>query len=222
MNAMAKSNHSKAVDEIQNALSPFLKARGFGVRGRTFNRTTEDVLTQVVNIQMGASDPPRTTYIPGFRENLHGLFTVNLGVYVPEVARHHGGGEARAWVQEYHCCVRARLGEVSGKRRDVWWRAQVDDAVVGDVRSRLEVGGLPFLDRFSTRDRILAEWSDRSENMGASGPPRIVTAIILAERGQKERARSLLAQQAFETRNPGHREYVRKLANELALGSLDG
>jgi len=47
-------------------------------------------------------------------------------------------------------------------------------------------------------------------------------AIILAERGQKERARALLALQVLETRNPGHPDYVRKLAKELAVGSLDG
>src|SRR3989338_4695739 len=100
---MASSNYVEAVDNIQGALRPFLKENGFKVRGRTFNRTTEDGLTQVVNIQMGASDPPGTTHIPGLRENLHGLLTVNLGVYVPEVARHHGGGEAKSWVQDYHC-----------------------------------------------------------------------------------------------------------------------
>lgn len=81
---------------------------------------TEDGLTQVVNLQMGASYPPGTVFIPGLRENLHGLFTVNLGVYVPEVARQHGGGEAKSWVQEYHCCVRARLGELCGDGKEVW------------------------------------------------------------------------------------------------------
>jgi Domain of unknown function (DUF4304) len=171
---------------------------------------------------MGAADPPGTTHIPGLRENLHGLFTVNLGVYVPEVARHHGGGEARSWVQEYHCCVRARLGEVSEEKRDIWWHAQIGGTVVDDVRRCLELGGFPFFDRFSTRDKILAEWNDRSENMGASSPPRIVMAIILAERGRKGRARALLAQQVLETRNPGHPDYVRKLARELAVGGLDG
>jgi uncharacterized protein DUF4304 len=219
---MARSNYAQAVDQIQDALRPFLKDRGFKVRGRTFNRVTEDGLTQVVSVQMGASDPPGTTYIPGLRENLHGLFTVNLGVYVPEVARHHGGGQARSWVQEYHCCVRARLGETWGEKRDVWWHARNDDAVVEDVRRRLEVDGLPFLDRFSSRDKILDEWNGRSENMGASSPPRIVMAIILTERGQKDRARALLAQQVLETRNPGHPDYVRKLATDLAVGSLDG
>ena len=218
---MAKSNYVEAVDQIQGALRLFLKENGFKVRGRTFNRTTEDGLTQVANIQMGASDPPGTTYVPGLRENLHGLFTINLGVYVPEVARYHGGGEAKSWVQDYHCCVRARLGETCGEKKDIWWHARFDDAIVTDLRRRLETGGLSFFERYSSRDNILSEWSNRSENMGTSGPPRIVMAIILAERGEKARARELLAQQALETRNPGHPEYVRKLAERLKLGQLD-
>jgi hypothetical protein len=218
---MGKSSFASAVDDIQSVLRPFLKSFGFKMRGRTFNRATGDGLTQVVSIQMGASDPPGTTYIPGFRENLHGRFTVNLGVYVPEVARHQGGGEARDWVQEYHCCVRTRLGAASGDERDTWWPARSDDAITGDIRRRLAMGGLPFLDRFSTRDRILAEWHDRSENMGASSPPRIVMAIIWAERGEKGRARELLARQVLEARSPGHPDYLRDLANKLGVGRLD-
>jgi hypothetical protein len=58
--------------------------------------------------------------------------------------------------------------------------------------------------------------------MGAGGPPRIVMAIILAEHGRKDEARALLAQQVLETRNPGHPDYVRRLANQLSVGSLDG
>ncbi len=219
---MPRSTYAEAVDEIQSTLRPVLKAQGFKGRGRTFNRVTEDHLTQVISIQMGASDPPGISYIPGLRENLHGLFTVNLGVYVPEVARHHSGGEAKSWVQEYHCCVRARLGEASGEVRDFWWHARAEDAVIEDVRRRLEQAGLPFLNRYATREKILAEWQGRFENMGAGGPPRIVMAIILAERGRKDEARALLAQQVLETRNPGHPEYVRRLANRLSVGSLDG
>lgn len=219
---MPRSNYAQAVDDIQAALRPRLKEREFKVRGRTFNRPTKDGLTQVVSIQMGASDPPGTTYIPGLRPSLHGLFTVNLGIYVPEVARHHGGGEAKSWVQEYHCCVRARLGEAAGQTSDVWWHARAEVAVISDVQRLLEQAGLPFLDRFSTRDQILAEWKDRSENMGASSPPRIVKAIILAERSLNDQARTLLAEQVLETRNPGHPDYVRRLAIQLGVGSLDG
>ncbi len=217
---MTKSTYAQGVDDIQDALRPVLKERGFRVRGRTFNRTTEDGLVQVVRIQMGPSDPPGTTYVPGLRENLHGLFTVNLGVYVPEVARCHGGGEANAWVQDYHCCVRARLAEACGEQRDLWWHARSDEAVITDVQRHLNFGGFSFLERYSTRDKILAEWRECSENMGASGPPRIVMAVILAERGEKERARELLDRQVLETRNPGHPAYVRRLAEKLEVGVL--
>jgi len=191
-----KSSYAQAVDVIQATLGACLKDHRFRVRGRTFNRMTEDVLTQVIGIQMGASDPPGTTYIPGFREDLHGLFTINLGVYVPEVAGHHGGGEAKSWVQDYHCCIRTRLGQASAEQRDTWWQARLDNTVICDVRDRLEEYGLPFLDRYATRDKILAEWADRTETLDASSPPRIVMAIILVGRGAKEAARRLLAQQA--------------------------
>jgi hypothetical protein len=218
---MAKSDFAQAVDRIQLALKPLLRGRGFKVRGRTFNCTTDDGLTQVVNIQMGSSDPPGTTYIPGLREDMHGLFTVNLGVYVPEVARHHMGGEARTWIQDYHCCVRARLGETDGEGQHTWWRAQMSDSLVGELGRGLQLHGFPFLDRFSSRDKILSEWHERSENFSAGSPPRIVMAIILVERGHKDRARELLAQQVLEALNPGHPDYVRELAIQLGLGSVD-
>ena len=126
---MTESDYARSVDEIQDGLRPLLKARGFKARGRTFNRLTEDGLTQVINVQMGSSDPPGTTYHPGLRENLHGLFEI----------------------------------------RNI-------------------------------------------------SPPRIVMAIILAARGEREKAHALLAIQVLETRNPQHPDYVRRLAREPGLG----
>ncbi len=222
---MPKSDHARAVDGIQHALRPFLREHGFTSRGRTFNRRTEDGLTQVVNFQMGRADFRSTTstFFLWLLGSMQGRFTINLGVYVPEVARYHGTGEIDSWIQESHCCVRARLSEVSGGKQDIWWKARADEAVLHEVRHRLERDGLPFLARYATRDRILAELRDRSERFcAASSPPRIVMAILLAERGQKDQARELLARQALEARNPRHRDYVRRLAMELGIGSLDG
>jgi hypothetical protein len=84
--ANEKSDIAKSLDGLQAKLRPVLKDYGFRARGRTFNRTTSDGLTQVVNLQMGRFDPPGTTYVPGLRDNLYGKFTVNLGAFVPEVA----------------------------------------------------------------------------------------------------------------------------------------
>ena len=217
---MASSEFVKAVDFIQSSLRPLLKAHGYKMRGRTFNRITENGLTQVVNLQMGASDPPGTTYIPGLRENLYGLFTINLGVYIPEVAALQGGGKAKAWVQDYHCSIRERLGPVSSSEKDVWWHARGDLAIVHDIQSCLVDFGIPFLERFSTRDLVLAELKGHGANLQYCSVPRIVSAIILAERKETDQARALLSEQTQETHNPRHPEYVRDLAKRMGLGSI--
>jgi len=217
---MIKSDFAKQMDQIQTALRPLLKREGYRVRGRTFNRTTPDGLVQVIALQMGSFDPPGTTYIPGLRDNLYGKFAVNLGVYVPEVAQYHEGGEARAFVQEYNCCVRARL-RTTEPVKDIWWMVRATDDVTSDVANELRNQGFSFLERFESRDKILHELRGLTENTFLN-PPRIVCAIILAKRGEVEEARSLLRAQARETRNPHHPEYVRGLAQRLGLGNLDG
>lgn len=212
---MSKSTQVANADVVQGALHTALKPRGFRKKGRTFNRVTDDGLTQVINLQMGSYDPPGTVHVPGLRENLYGRFTVNLGVYVPEVARMHGGGEAKGVVQEYQCCVRERLGSLAEKR-DVWWLVDAPATVIPDVLARLERDGLPFLERFRSRDSILRELEDpRNETVAV--PHRIVRAIILVERGATAAARDLLAVQALETGNPGHPAYVRSLAERLGI-----
>lgn len=223
---MPKSEFAKAVDDVQRALRPRLKALGFRVRGRTFNRVTDEGLTQVVNIQMGPSDPPGTTYIPGLREDFHGLFAVNLGVYVPEVANLRQY-QVRSWVQEAVCCVRSRLGRSLEDEGSVWWHARNDTAVIEDVWLLLESEGMAFLDRFSTRAKITEEatmWR-RPGTMGAGGDqPRIVMASIFAEQGRMEDARDALRRQIAwaESNHPSHAEHVRGLVSRLGLGRLGG
>ena len=211
----------KELDRIQRALRPALSEHGFKVRGRTFNRVTDDGLTQVVNLQMGASDPPGTTYIPGLRENMHGLFTVNLGVYIPEVAELHGGGPAKSWVQEYYCSIRNRLGPASGSPKDVWWQASASPEVIQDVQLLLLSFGLVFLERFRSRDLVLSELDGKGENLEHCSVPRIVSAIILTRRGKPDAARKLMSAQALESHNNRHHPaYVRDLALRMGLGAV--
>jgi hypothetical protein len=214
---MPASPFVESMNRLQRHVGAELKRIGFRVRERTYNRITDEGLTQVVNFQMGPLDPPGTTYIAGLRENLHGWFTVNLGVYVPEVGLYTSG--AARFVQDYHCCVRQRLGELCPEQRDLWWRISADTDTISELRERLVGHGVPFLDRFGSRDAILQAWSTVTENVGAGTPPRIVKAIILAGRGHFDEAQELLRQQVRETRNPGHSTYVRELALKLGLAS---
>jgi hypothetical protein len=217
-----KSDFAKTLDELQNRLRSTLRDHGFRSRGRTFNRTTSDKLTEVIQFQMGSYDPPGTTYIPGLRENLYGKFTVNLGIFVPEVAQHHGGGRPKSFVQEYHCCIRTRLAVIGPKRRDVWWDISGDPALADELVDRLAQDAFPFFRMFDTRDKILAEWLTVPRSPFAFSPTRIVCAIILTSRGQFDQARALLAAQAKEITSPGHPAYVRGLAERLGLGYLGG
>jgi hypothetical protein len=169
---------------------------------------------------MGASDPPGTTYFPPLRRNMHGLFTVNLGVYVPEVAEKHHGALAKSWVQEYHCCIRERLGQVLGHKADIWWTARAEPKLIEEIRSALVTMGLVFLNRFASRDAILAEIDSSGPSCTWCTSPRIVSAVIRAERGEFAEAKELLAQQVLENRNPGHPHYVRELARKIGLGEL--
>ena len=186
--AKGKSEPAKQMDALQAALRPALQRWGFRGRGRTFNRGTQDGLTQVISLQMGSFDPPGTTPIPGLSRILYGRFAINLGVYIPEVARYHGGGEAKAVVQEYNCCVRARIGGLGPEQSDLWWDLVQGASLAGEIQKRLERDGLPFLERFKSRDAVLHELMSPGGE-AFDRPARIVCGIILATRQRLDEAR---------------------------------
>jgi hypothetical protein len=207
------------MDRMQRRLRPVLSDAGFRTHGRTLNRTTCDGLVQVINFQMGSFDPPGTTYIPGFRENWYGQFWINLGVYVPEVARVHGAGEAKSVVHEYHCCIRTRLHSPEADNGDRAWPITLDEDLLMQLDARLRTYALPYFHELRTRDMVLARWGSATENQPEIAVPRIVCAIILAERGERERARDLLVAQArWASANiPRHREHVIEVATRLGI-----
>jgi hypothetical protein len=73
--------------------APLLKRAGFRKRRHSFNREAEPGIVQVVSFQLG--------------RNLYRRFTINLGVYVPEmVLDEHERRDG--WVNEYNCQLRQR------------------------------------------------------------------------------------------------------------------
>jgi hypothetical protein len=92
MTYMTASTYVKALDDIQKALTGFLKPLGFKRKGRTYNRQVSDGLVQAVNLQMGQF-PIGDYVIPGLRESHYGRFTVNLGVALPAVCASERGRE---------------------------------------------------------------------------------------------------------------------------------
>lgn len=214
---MAKSELVRALDQIQAGLGKVLKAQKYKPKGRAFNFLTPDGLTNVINIQMGSFDPPGTKYIGGLTRNLYGKFTINCGVFVPEISEFTNIKPPPSFIPEHFCCLRARLGKLGPEVADLWWDITDDSQIIDQLTMRIERDALPFFARFQSRDAILAELRKENKASYVGTPPRIICAIILARRGKKEEARELLASQALETRNPGHPTYVRNLANRLEI-----
>ena len=216
---MAKSSQAEKVDAIQAAVHAALKSKGFKKQGRVFNRSTADGLIQVIQLQMGRHDPPGTVHIPKYREDRYGWFTVRLGVYVPEVDRLlRPFDEARRFIHEAYCCIREDLGSLGEEKTHLWWRNDAAAQVIPDLLPRLDRDALPFLDRLGSRDDILRELEASTSVAGPGGPPRIVRAIIIAERGDKAGAKALLARQASEApHDDPHLAYLHSVAARLGI-----
>lgn len=198
----ARVDNSRELKRLQQTLMLDLRALGFDGPARTLNRSTPDGLVHVVDFQIGL-------------RGMAGRFTVNVGVFVPEVAR-YTGASVSVPVEVSSCGIRARLGSLGPEGTDRWWRIRDEAAITRDVRERLHADAMPFLDRFNSRDAILSGLSDERDQRHGS-PPRIVKAVILATRGRAEDARRLLEAQIADTRVTGHVEFVKKLAAELGL-----
>jgi len=206
---------------MQSWLYPHLKQLGFKVKGRTYNRLNANGLTEVINIQLGNSDPPGTTYIPDFTQNMYGLFTINLGVFVPEVHKYLDGWKLGSIIREVNCCVRRRLGSIEQQDEDIWWRLISDPQFFSLMHDTLVKNALPFFERYSTREKILREWEDQVGNTPESGsPPKLVCAMIYLEKGERAAAARLLYEQARDTHISQHRDYVNEIAIRLNLRPL--
>lgn len=216
-----KSDLAKNLDKIQRQLRPLLKQQGFRERGRSFNRTTADGLTHVLAIWMANFDPPGTKHIPGLRSDYYGKFTIDIGVFVPEVHKWTKSYSPREFIREPECCMRRRLGTLKTDFTDVWWDIRTDAAFIDDLQRRLRDTAFPFYERAENRDSILQQCVDSDyERLGFETPPRIVCAIILFERGERDAARSLLRQHIQNSDDhPGHVEYVRGLMERMGLGA---
>ena len=218
---MPRSIAAKEMNELQFRLRPFLEQHGFRMRSRTCNCRTSDGLTHVINFQMGRADPPGTSYIPWFRKNLYGKFTVNIGVYVPEVFCYTHAKDPSSFVAEADCCMRVRLGNLGPEHKDLWWKIQANTKMIAELQLRLRRDAIPFLARFGTRDDLLDELGKIDEAYGPGAPPRVTRAIILAHRGQKETAREVLVTQAIKAARADHTEYLKRLADRLGLEVLN-
>src|SRR6266513_3447983 len=92
-----KSEYVQAMEAVVAATAPVLKKGAFRKRRHAFNRSRESGVVAVLNFQMGSSEPSGSYEIPGFKDNLYGKFTVNLGVAFDEMWKVDLSSALRTW-----------------------------------------------------------------------------------------------------------------------------
>jgi Domain of unknown function (DUF4304) len=161
----------------------------------------------------------------GFRQNLYGKFAVHVGVYVPEFQAYgYAGGGKLSFIHEYDGWVRERLGILGPERQDLWWDLKAVPEQAAEVFRRIERDALPFLAKFETRDAILNPWMQEStleEDIDFSRFTRsrqnLACAIILAVRGRRHEAKSLLRAALLYDPNHPSSARIRSFLEELEL-----
>jgi hypothetical protein len=188
---MSSTPTAEAMKKIVGEAAPMLKAVGFKKRRHTFNRAVEDGLIHLVNFQMGPYDPSgRPEVLAGIRLNLHGLFTVNLGVFVPEMDR--GGPPLSSWINDYNCQLRKRIGELMPEQNDVWWPLDFEPSQQQAIHA-LQDFGLPWIDQFTERQVIIDVFrSDDEEALGMTPAAALDIADLLLATGHTEAAEQVV------------------------------
>lgn len=213
------------LDEIQSKIGNSLQQLGFKRKGRTFRRETDTEVLQIIAFQAGPFEigPPLPPEVSHLRPDLYGMFTINLGVFVPEIhERTNPPISMNRVICDAHCSIRTRLPHIV-EGEEFWWPIlDCTEEDVEDITALLLHVGIAFLDRFRTRELIVRDWISANERIG-----RLDVAMILLRRGDKLGATRLFADHLRKSEMEGsepfrqnHRWYVRELAMKLGLGEL--
>jgi len=99
------------------------------------------------------------------------------------------------------------------------------EVLIDEIGSLLINVGVPFLDRFRSRDRVVEDWVAFNENeLSITLVARLDVAMILLKRGDTVGAKKLFQDhlQIYlrKPSNANHGTYVRELAQKVGLGDL--
>jgi hypothetical protein len=218
---------AQAMESVVALTLPLLKRAGFRKRRHGFNRTSEPGLVQVVSFQMGPFEPPgpgsemniAAREQLGMAGNLYGSFTVNLGVYVHEMAI-ETWERKDGWVNEYNCQLHKRLGALMEPSADRWWSLDDPTAAHHAIDHALDTAGLPWLNGLASREAILREYDEKGRfaiGLSPAGPLKIAW---LLKGTDPDAAEAVLRAYLKEQQIPGHREYVERTLRDADLGHL--
>lgn len=143
-------------DLIKNHVTPLLKQHGFKKKDLTWNKSKGGVV-QVVDFQLSR-----------FSSDEEKGFTVNLGVFDPQVWKKCWGKESPKFIKEEDCFPRIRVSQLLNKSTDHWWTcgANTSDSGLGkEIEDLLEEKCLPLLNRMLDQNEVVNLYSPDTERL---------------------------------------------------------
>jgi hypothetical protein len=206
---------------VVSDIAPSLKSSSFKKRRHSFNRTTDDGIVQVVSFQMGPRLPPGAEPVPPIRLDLYGKFTINLGVFIAALEPMLGRSAQHAWINDYNCHCRMRIGELLPDPRDIWWSLDEPDSASQVAALALDTCGLPWLDSLRTEQAIMDGYTQRGED--AIGLPPVAAlwiALLHLNNGNRPLAEAMVAEHLRSDLHQNHRRWLAEFLPKHELGHL--
>lgn len=203
---MAKSAHALRVDEVQSLVAPFLNRRGFVQHKRVFRKTLDHGLMHLIEFGMA---PSYSIY--------YGKFTVDVGVFIPEVYHVIYQQVSPKHVTIGHCEISRRLSALTKDENDQWWSSHDIGHAADDISTLLLRYGLPYLEQLSLREHIYAVWKASGNMMGFPPRGRLSIAIMLQYCGQRETAKALIQEELENNMDSPYEKFIRQIAQQCEL-----
>ncbi len=134
---------------LKCSVTPFLKDRGFKKTRESYIRERGQ-LSWYLGFQRSRWDTS---------EKLE--FTMNCGVFVPEVVARYVNRPQKQSVSLTDCCLYVRIGMLADAKTDLWWSFLQSDEETGDQTIAIEIQdaiqnlAMPFLEQFDTREAVV-------------------------------------------------------------------
>ena len=177
---------------LKNNVTPLLKEVGFSKRRLVYVKDIGEI-SWLVDIQKSR-----------WNDEVEAQFTLNCGVYVPDVLSTYANMAEPTRLKIEHCCCSARIGMLIPEKRDLWWKLRENDPATSnneigqDLQRKLKDFVIPFLSKVDQRARVADFLSSDLDAEYRYISPRdealrlAYSAIIYSKIDEKRKANNLL------------------------------